>query len=67
MPGGIELQSDDRIIERAFELARSGDCASVAAIRAQLKKEHFAAIEDHLEGASIRGQLRSLIQKAGVA
>lgn len=58
------MQSDGTILERAFELAKSGEYPSLAAIRAQLKKEHFALVHEHLEGSSIRKQLTRLIRAA---
>jgi hypothetical protein len=49
------------IIERAFQLAQSGRCASIDEIRRELKREQFGSIEQHLGGAHIRKQLRDLI------
>lgn len=45
-------------LERAFALARTGDYASIAEIRAQLKAEGYAA--QQLEGPSLLRQLREL-------
>lgn len=56
------MQSDGTILERAFELAESGDYATLAAIRIQLNKEHFPQVQEHLEGASSRKQLTALIR-----
>jgi len=47
-------------IERAYELARSGPCNTVDEIRSQLKREHFEAVDGHLHGSMITGQLRAL-------
>jgi len=47
-------------LERAFTLARSGTCASVDAIRQQLKKERFDQVEAHLAGHSINRELRAI-------
>ena len=54
------------VVERAFELARSGDCASVAAIRLRLKTEGYGAgeISSHLQGRSIAGSLVKLCREA---
>lgn len=46
-------------IERAFELARSGQCNNVPEIAATLKRERFEAVDAHLAGPSIRQSLRS--------
>jgi hypothetical protein len=51
-------------LERAFELARSGECATVADIRVRLKRERFEAVEAHLQGQSIQRQLRRLCDEA---
>ena len=48
------------IIERAFELARSGACQNVAEVGLQLKRERFDSVEAHLAGTSIRRELRQL-------
>lgn len=50
-------------IERAYELARSGPCANVDEIRAQLKRERFESVDGHLHGSMITGQLRALCRK----
>jgi len=47
-------------LERAYELARSGPCISVDEIRSQLKRERFEAVDGHLHGSMIVGQLRAL-------
>ena len=46
------------MLERAFTLARSGEYAGVAEIRAQLKTEGYALHQ--LEGPSLMRQLRDL-------
>jgi len=51
-------------IERAFELARSGDFQSVQKIRDQLAKESFSNVREHLDGSSIRKQLMQIIRMA---
>ena len=49
--------TSDRLtaIERAFELAKSGDCANVAELRKQLRSEGYP--EYHLVGPSLSRQL----------
>jgi hypothetical protein len=50
------------ILERAFELARSGRCASIDEIKRRLKTELY---DQHMiEGPSVRSQLRALIAKS---
>jgi hypothetical protein len=51
-------------LERAFALARSGSCQSVADIRQALKRERFDNVEAHLSGSSITRQLRALCEEA---
>ncbi len=51
-------------LERAFELARSGECANIAEIRTRLKRERFDSVEAHLQGPSINRQLRQLCDAA---
>ena len=45
-------------IERAFELARSGDYEGMPAIAARLKSEHLDSVDAHLAGPTIRKDLR---------
>jgi hypothetical protein len=54
-------------IERAFELARSGSCRSVAEIVMRLKQERHDSVEAHLAGQSIRRDLRRLCAEAAKA
>jgi len=54
----------EHIIERAFQLARSGQCRRVADIHQQLKREGFAEVQDHLQGRAIKGQLSKLMADA---
>ena len=51
-------------LERAFELARSGSCASVQDIRRRLKSEGFDQVAAHLAGPSLGKQLRRLCEEA---
>jgi hypothetical protein len=50
------------MLERAFDLARSGAYTRLEDIRLQLKREGYA--EFQLYGASLRKQLRALIVEA---
>lgn len=51
-------------LERAFELARSGECASVSDIRVRLKAEGLSA--NQIEGPVLIRQLRDLCAASGV-
>jgi hypothetical protein len=52
------------IVERAFELARSGSVANMMELERALKSEGFAAPHDHFMGTSLRKQLRTLMKAA---
>ena len=52
------------IIERAFELARSGDYATIDDIRKRLKSERYSQVDAHLAGISVRRQLLDLCREA---
>jgi hypothetical protein len=49
-------------LERAFELAKSGQCATVEEIKKKLKAEGFWA--DQIVGKTLIKQLRGLIEAA---
>jgi hypothetical protein len=51
-------------LERAFELAQSGDCATIDDIRRRLKTESYAQVDAHLAGATVRRQLLDLCKAA---
>lgn len=52
-------------IERAFELARSGEFASLKDIERQLLAEQYDSVADHLGGPFTRSQLRSELARVG--
>jgi len=52
------------ILERAFELAKTGDCASIDDIRRRLKAEQYSHVDAHLAGATVRRQLLGLVKEA---
>ena len=54
-------------VARAFELARTGTCRNVGDIRAQLKKEGYSQIDDHLAGSSLKKQLTAAIALANTS
>jgi hypothetical protein len=49
-------------LERAFELARSGRCATVAEIKRKLREEGY--LDDQVEGRLLFSQLNSLMKKS---
>lgn len=49
------------IIERAYDLARSGPCRSVSDIEQTLKRERFSSVEAHLQGKAIKKSLNLLL------
>ncbi len=52
------------VVERAYQLARSGEHPTVSAIKVQLKSENFVNVERHLQGAAILRDLRRLCAEA---
>jgi hypothetical protein len=50
------------VLERAFELARSGDYASVSDIKKQLQKEGYSVAQ--IIGRSLSRQLQALLRGA---
>jgi len=53
------MQANTTAIERAFELAKSGQCVSVAEIKRRLRAEGYSA--GHIEGRQLHDQLRTAI------
>lgn len=52
------------IIERAYELARSGEVRDILHIKMALSAEGHTHIDSHLDGARIRADLRQLIARS---
>lgn len=52
------------IIERAFELAKSGKCGKVEDIRVQLNRENYAGVDLYIRGGALLTQLRYLLASA---
>ena len=48
------------ILERAYQLARSGACANVGEIKKRLKAERYDRVDDHLSGKLIIATLKRL-------
>ncbi len=57
------------IIQRAYEIARSGNCASTSDVVKALKKDGFVdgSIELHLAGRTIRKELSDICKAGQVA
>ena len=49
------------IIERAFQLARSGECHAIGDINLRLRREGYTQVDAHLGGKSIKAQLVKLM------
>ena len=62
MPYFATMDERTTPLERAFELAKSGTCASVSEIKQRLKSEGHSV--DQITGAVLKRQLRALIQAA---
>ncbi len=56
------MEPNKSTLERAFELARSGRCASVEELRHRLKKESYN--QELVTGRSLTIQLRALMAAA---
>jgi hypothetical protein len=56
--------SSTSILARAYELAGSGEYATVTDIGVRLRKEGYTQIAAHLEGLSVRRALRRLMADA---
>jgi hypothetical protein len=46
------------LIERAFQLAETGNYKTVTEIKLALRAENYAGVDSHLSGRSLRDQLR---------
>lgn len=52
------------LIERAYEMARSGDHASTPSIQKALRQEDYLDAEGHLSGKALRLELNALCREA---
>jgi hypothetical protein len=66
-PVRMPLPPRPSTVERAFELARSGDCQGVADIVSALKRERHESVDAHLAGPSLRRDLRRLCEASAAA
>ena len=64
MPANKPGMSPVPVIERAYQLAQSGQSAAIGDIRNTLLAEGYESVEGHLAGFSIRQQLRVVIRGA---
>jgi hypothetical protein len=56
--------SDLSVIERAFQLAKSGEVRSVDEVRLVLSREGYASVQQSIGGMATRKQLKALITQA---
>jgi hypothetical protein len=61
------MNSRPTTIERAYQLAKSGDCASVTEIKAKLRSEGYTDAPGQLYGPTIQRSLRQLCAEAKAA
>jgi hypothetical protein len=52
------------IMERAYELAKSGEFRNAGEIEEQLKREGFEQVHAHLSGSFTRKQIQSICSRA---
>lgn len=47
-------------IERAYQLAASGDCRTIGDVKEGLRRDGYGSIQDHLHGLTITRALQKL-------
>ena len=57
-PTGVDGDARPGVIERAFELAHSGQFSTVKDIERQLSRENYLSVRQHLIGRMTRERLR---------
>ena len=50
------------IIERAYQLARSGTCPTVVELRAHLREEGYTQVDDFIAGRTLLSDLKRLCE-----
>lgn len=50
-------------IERAYQLARSGECRTISDIKQRLSADGHERIQEHLYGSTVSSALRKLCQE----
>ena len=58
------LENRPSVVERAFQIAKSGKVANIAALRAQLSEEGYGNASQALAGRSLANQLTRMITDA---
>lgn len=58
------MAHDKTILERAFELAASGNHRSLDTLKRQLKAERYEGTDAHIGGAGLSKQLRRMMLDA---
>ena len=61
----LDRQLRPTTIERAFELARSGECRTMPELKQRLRREQMESVDMHLGGKLTRAQLTELMLRAG--
>jgi hypothetical protein len=56
---------DVGIVERAFQLAKSGTCHNMSDVRLQLENEGYPSVRQHMSGPTIKKQLLALMSPRG--
>ena len=57
------MHSDVHIVERAFQIARGGGCATTKDVRDRLKFEGYASVDMHING-SLAVQLKKICEQS---
>ena len=52
------------VVERALDMARSGDYRAVSDIKRRLQKDGFDRVREHLDGRLIRRQILEAMKQA---
>jgi hypothetical protein len=60
----LVLENRPSVVERAFQIAKSGKVANIAALRKQLTDEGYANAVQALAGRSLANQLTRMITDA---
>ena len=55
------------VIERAYQLARTGEFAKVEHIERRLTREGYTSVADHLSGRMMRRELNAMMRAARAA
>jgi hypothetical protein len=60
LPNGSKMNTRRTVLERAYDLAKTGDCTGVTDIKARLEAEGYGAVEAELYGPTVSAALRRL-------